>query len=47
MLMLWARGRCIPARLVLQARIVMMVVDGAQNPEIAAWLGTSRQTVEL
>ncbi len=43
----WARGRSTPARLVLRAQIVMMAAEGAQNLEIAARLGTSRQTVGL
>ena len=46
-LMRWARGRSTPARLVLRARIVMMAAHWAQNLEIAAQLGTSRQTVGL
>jgi transposase len=46
-LMRWARGRSTPARLVLRAQIVMLAADGAQNLEIAARLGTSRQTVGL
>jgi transposase len=43
----WARGRSTPARLVLRAQIVMMAAEGAQNLEIAAQVGTSRQTVGL
>jgi transposase len=43
----WSRGRSTPARLVLRAKIVLLAAAGRQNKEIAATLGTSRQTVGL
>ncbi len=46
-LMKWSRGRSTPARLVLRASIVLLAAKGHENLEIAAELGTSRQTVGL
>lgn len=43
----WARGRSVPARLVLRARIVLAAADGIENRHIAFELGTLRKTVGL
>jgi transposase len=43
----YARGRSVPARLVLRARIVLMAADGVFNQDIAAELGITRTTVAL
>jgi transposase len=39
----WARGRCLPARLVERSRIVLLAAAGKQDLEIAAELGISNQ----
>lgn len=41
----WSKGRSTPARLVQRARIVLLAADGRENLEIAAEVGTDRQTV--
>ena len=41
----WSRGRSTPARLVLRAKIVLLAAAGQANNDIAARLGTDRQTV--
>jgi transposase len=41
----WSRGRSTPARLVLRARIILLAAAGNANNDIAARLGTDRQTV--
>ena len=41
----WSRGRSTPARLVQRARIVLAAADGTENIDIAAQVGTDRQTV--
>ena len=41
----WARGRSTPARLVLQARIVLLAAEGQENKDIAEDLGTDRLLV--
>jgi transposase len=41
----WARGRCIPARLVQRARIVLAAAEGRQNRQIALELGCTKRTV--
>jgi transposase len=43
----WARGRSLPFRQVLRARIILMAAQGRQNKDIAASLGVSRPTVQL
>lgn len=43
----WFRGRSIRARLVLRAQITLLAAEGKQSKDIAADLGTSRQTVGL
>jgi transposase/DNA-binding CsgD family transcriptional regulator len=43
----WARGRSMPYRQVLRAKIVLMAAQGRQNKDIAASLGMSRPTVQL
>jgi transposase len=43
----WSRGRSIPARQVLRARIVLLAAEGRENRKIAELVGTSRQTVGL
>jgi transposase len=43
----WARGRSLPLRLVLRARIIQMAAKGALNQEIANELKISRPTVQL
>ena len=43
----WSRGRRAPSRVVLRARIALLAEAGQENREIAAQLGTSRQTVGL
>lgn len=41
----WSRGRSIPARLVLRAKIVLLAASGMQNKQIAPELSTDRFTV--
>ena len=43
----WSRGRSLPHRRVMRARIVMMAAAGKDNQEIAAILKVSRPTVQL
>ena len=43
----WARGRSLPLRLILRARIIQMAAKGALNQQIADELGISRPTVQL
>lgn len=43
----YARGRSVPARLVLRAEIVLMAAEGMHNQDIAAELGVARRTVAL
>jgi len=38
----WARGRCLPARLIQRAKIVLLSAYGFANHDIAVRLGTSR-----
>lgn len=40
-----AKGHRTPARLVLRAKIVLLAAEGHENREIAARIGTTRQTV--
>lgn len=47
MLERWSRGRRIPVRQALRARIVLLAATGIENGEIAIRLGTSRPTVGL
>ena len=46
-LVAWSRGRSIPARCVLRAKIVLAAADGRLNQDIAAELGTMKKTVSL
>jgi transposase len=41
----WSRGRSVPARLVLRAKVVLLAAAGRQNQEIARELTTMRTTV--
>jgi transposase len=41
----WSRGRSVPARLVLRAKIVLLAAAGKLNKQIAAELGTGMKTV--
>lgn len=43
----WARGRNLPHRQVVRAKIITMAADGAFNQDIAGILGVSRPTVQL
>ena len=43
----WARGRSVPHRLVIRARIITMAAAGITNQDIAAELDLSRPTVQL
>jgi transposase len=43
----WARGRRIPVRVALRARIIQMAAKGVMNQEIADALNISRPTVQL
>src|SRR5512136_2819188 len=43
----WARGRRVPVRLVLRARIIQMAAKGTLNHDIAEALNISRPTVQL
>lgn len=43
----WSRGRSVPARLVLGAKIVLLAAAGKMNKEIVAELGTGMKTVCL
>lgn len=43
----WARGRSVPYRQVLRAKIILMAARGNQNKDIAASLDISRPTVQL
>src|SRR5512136_1806504 len=43
----WARGRSLPLRLILRARIIQMAAKGALNQTIAETLDISRPTVQL
>jgi transposase len=43
----WSRGRSVPARLVLRAKIVLLAAAGKMNKEIVAELGTGMKTVCL
>jgi len=43
----WARGRSLPHRQVVRARIVTLAADGVDNQDIAAALSVSRPTVQL
>jgi len=45
-LMRWSRGRSVPARQVLRAKIVLMAADGKMNKEITEALKTDAQTVK-
>lgn len=38
----WSRGRRIPARLVLRAKIVLAAAEGHENKDIATELGCTR-----
>ena len=42
----WSRGRSVPARQVLRAKIVLMAADGKMNKEIVESLNTDAQTVK-
>ncbi len=42
----WSRGRSIPARRALRAKIVLMAADGMMNKDIQAALATDAQTVK-
>lgn len=46
-LMSWARGRNLPYRRVVRAKIITMASDGVASQDIAKALGTSRPTVQL
>ena len=46
-LVAWSRGRTVPFRLVLRARIVLRAADGAQDKQIAQELDTTRITAAL
>lgn len=41
----WSRGRRMPARLVLRARIVLAAAEGRENRDIAVALDCTRHTV--
>ncbi len=43
----WSRGRIVPARLVLRAKIVLLAAAGKMNNVIVAELGTGMKTVCL
>jgi transposase len=43
----WARGRSMPYRQVLRAKIIIMAAQGRQNKDIAASIRISRPTVQL
>jgi transposase len=43
----WAKGRSLPHRQVMRARIITMAADGIDNQSIAETLGVSRPTVQL
>jgi transposase len=43
----WARGRNLPYRKVIRARIITMAADGVLNQDIANALSVSRPTVQL
>ena len=43
----WTRGRSLPYRQVVRARIVTLAADGVDNQDIAAALRVSRPTVQL
>jgi len=43
----WTRGRSLPYRQVVRARIVTLAADGVDNQDIAAALSVSRPTVQL
>jgi len=43
----WSRGKSTAARLVFRATIVLLASEGMKNKEIAAHIGTSRQSVGL
>ncbi len=43
----WTRGRSLPHRQVVRARIVTMAADGVDSQDIAEVLGVSRPTVQL
>jgi len=43
----WTRGRSLPHRQVLRARIVTLAADGVENQDIAEALSVSRPTVQL
>ena len=43
----WARGKSIPYRLVVRARIIQLAAEGIFNHDIAGRLGISRPTVQL
>jgi len=43
----WARGRSLPLRLVVRARIIQLAARGFFNHDIATRLGVSRPTVQL
>lgn len=43
----WSRGKSTAARLVFRATIVLLAAEGMKNKEIAAHIGTSRQSVGL
>ena len=43
----WVRGRNLPYRKVVRARIITMAADGVLNQDIAKTLSVSRPTVQL
>jgi transposase len=43
----WSRGRRVPARCVLRAKIVLAAAEGRRNQDIAAELQTMKKTVSL
>lgn len=43
----WSRGRSVPARCVLRAKIILAAAEGRMNQDIAAELGTMQKTVSL
>jgi transposase len=43
----WSRGRRVPARCVLRAKIILAAAEGRMNQDIAAALGTMKKTVSL
>ena len=43
----WVRGRNLPYRQVVRAKIITLAADGVSNQAIAKILGVSRPTVQL